>query len=183
MGGGEDGQQRIATYIKALLVQPVSWDSHIVTGPLMDSKQVRHFKRELIKNGLAQQVRINRFSPRLQSLLQDSDAVVSMAGYNSCAEIMQSGVPAVLMPRCHPRKEQLIRAQRLEAMGLAQCVSSDDPLILRKAVENALDSKDTVDHLPSLNGLSRLCEIIGELLGLGEKQTSFDQQRLKITAE
>ena len=181
MGGGEDGQQRIATYIKALLAQPVSWDSHIVTGPLMDSKQVRHFKRELHKNGLAQQVRINRFSPRLQSLLQDSDAVVSMAGYNSCAEIMQSGVPAVLMPRCHPRKEQLIRAQRLEAMGLAQCVSSDDPLILRKAVENALDSKDTVDHLPSLNGLSRLCEIIGELLGSGEKQTSFDQQRLKIT--
>ena len=184
MGGGEDGAERIEAYIDALLVSPVHWDSHIVTGPLMDQVRVRHFKRRIYRHGLADQVRISRFLPNLPRLLQESDAVVSMAGYNSCAEIMQSGVAAVLMPRCHPRKEQLIRARRLEEMGLAQCVVGENPADIRKAVESALDKPDTKSQVPSLDGLGRLCSIIGELLGSEKDQfQSCDAGQLKIAAD
>ncbi|MFT5139472.1 MAG: putative glycosyltransferase [Lysobacterales bacterium] len=181
MGGGEDGQQRIEAYLNALMIAPVDWDSHIVTGPLLDSMEVRRLKRRIRKSDLTEQVRISQFFPNIPQLLQDSDAVVSMAGYNSCAEILQSGVQAVLMPRSFPRQEQLIRAGRFEKMGLAQCVVSEDPGILRQAVEKALSKRRSQVKVPSLDGLNRLCTLIWNILG--QPTESIEQPQLKIAAD
>ena len=170
MGGGEDGQERIDTYIKVLKEKPVPWDTHIVTGPLMDSSHVRHYKHEIYRMELTDQVRIYRFCAYMPRLLQESDAVVSMAGYNSCAEIMQSRIPSVLMPRQKPRKEQLIRARRLQEMGLTQCVTGDDPAQLRDAIEQALGRPGPKDGYPSLGGLDALCGTISELTNIGSGQ-------------
>ena len=163
MGGGEDGTAKIQQYLDALRLAPSDWDSHIVTGPLMDKAQVRHFRRQVQKSGLADQVRISHFHADMMSLLQSADAVVSMAGYNSCAEILKTGTPAVLMPRTHPRKEQLIRAQRLQELGLAKCITSDDAGALRSAVETALAQKQGPGYLPNLNGRQSMCRIIESL--------------------
>ena len=163
MGGGEDGQERVDTYMKVLEDKALRWDTHIITGPLMDSAQVRHYKHEIYRMGLADSVRIYRFCTYLPRLLQESDAVVSMAGYNSCAEIMQSKIPAILMPREKPRKEQLIRAIRLEEMGLARCVLSADPQQLRDAIEQALARPGPSEGYPSLGGLDSLCGMISKL--------------------
>ncbi|MFQ6005293.1 MAG: glycosyltransferase family protein [Woeseia sp.] len=183
MGGGEDGQQRVDTYIRALKGRSADWDSHIVTGPLMDPSKVRHYKHEIHRLGLADRVRINRFCAYLPRLLQESDAVVSMAGYNSCAETMQSRVPAILMPRLQPRKEQLIRARRLEQMGLVKCISDADPERLRDAIEQALDRPDSLKGYPSLNGLDALCDMIGGLITAGAQQVDRHVvSRLKIGA-
>ncbi len=167
MGGGEDGQQMVDAYISALKRRPTDWDTHIVTGPLMDPTKVRHYKHEIRGLGLADRVRINRFCAYLPRLLQESDAVVSMAGYNSCVEIMQSRVPAILMPRLQPRKEQLIRAQRLEQMGLSKCIVEADPEQLIDAVERALERKSPMKGYPSLEGLDTLCDIISSLIAKG----------------
>ena len=163
MGGGEDGQERVDNYLNVLKDKAVTWNTHIVTGPLMDSAKVRHYKHEIYRMGLADQVRIYRFCTYLPRLLQESDAVVSMAGYNSCAEIMQSKIPAILMPREKPRKEQLIRAKRLEEMGLARCILGADPQQLRGAIEQALAQPGPSKAYPSLGGLDSLCGIISEL--------------------
>jgi predicted glycosyltransferase len=184
VGGGEDGFQRIESYIDALLLQPAYWDSHVVTGPLMDPADVRHFKRKVYRNGLADQVRITRFHQNLPRLLQDSDAVVSMAGYNTCAEIMQSGVPAVLLPRIQPRKEQLIRARRLEELGIAQCVTGDVPTLIRHAVEQALERPVLSGPTPSISGLERVGDIISRLLQASSVPTVFhSKDRLRFAAE
>ncbi len=183
MGGGEDGQQRVDTYIRALKDSPAAWDTHIVTGPLMDPAKVRHYKRQIHGLGLADRVRINRFCAYLPRLLQESDAVVSMAGYNSCAEIMQSRVPAILMPRLQPRKEQLIRAQRLEQMGLAKCVVGADSEQLRDAIEQALERQDSMEGYPSLDGLGTLCDMISSLITTGAEQAGkYAVSKLKIGA-
>ena len=170
MGGGEDGQQWVDTYIRVLKDRPADWDTHIVTGPLMDSAKIRHYKRVIHRLGLADRVRISRFCAYLPRLLQESDVVVSMAGYNSCAEIMQSRVPAVLTPRLQYRKEQLIRAQRLEEMGLAKCVKDTDPEQLRDAIEQALQRQDPIKGYPSLDGLDTLCGIVRNLITTGAEQ-------------
>jgi len=184
MGGGEDGGDRIESYLEALMIRPVAWDSHIVTGPLMDQGQARHFKRVVHRNGLADRVRVSRFYPDLPNLLHESDAVVSMAGYNSCAEIMQSGVPAVLMPRCHPRKEQLIRATRFEELGLAHCVVGNNPEVIRQAVETALEGRQSPQQVPRLDGLDEFCRIVEELLGSDPSGNQrFHDHSLKIAAE
>jgi len=163
MGGGQDGRENIETYLDALALQPVHWTSHIIAGPLMETGMVRHFKRRIQRMGLTHQVRVSRFHANLPHLLQAADAVVSMAGYNSCAEILQSRLPAVLLPRTEPRQEQLIRARRLDEMGLARCVANPDPQSLRQAVEEALARPDTLPGGIDLNGVNRVCELISEV--------------------
>jgi predicted glycosyltransferase len=150
----------------------------------MDPAKIPHYRHEIHSLGLADRVRISRFCSSLPRLLQESDAVVSMAGYNSCAEIMQSRVPAILMPRLQPRKEQLIRAQRLEQMGLVKCVADADPEQLRDAIEQALERQDPIQGYPSLDGLDTMCDMISSLITTGTKHArSYSVSKLRIGAE
>jgi predicted glycosyltransferase len=84
-----------------------------------------------------------------------------MAGYNSCSEILQSGVPAVLLPRSFPRKEQLIRATRLADLGWVRTLpdAAPEPQELFAAVEAALISPGRIRPEADLNGLPNLCSI------------------------
>lgn len=166
VGGGDDGMQRIRNYLDSLQLGPVGWVSRIVTGPLMPLQQVQAYKREIKQGGLRGQVKVSRFHGDMPGLMHQADAVVSMAGYNSCLEILQSGTPAVLMPREHMRQEQSIRAHRLAELGLAQSVPAGDARLLRGAVETALASKRHPPVSLNLDGLATLCEEIGEMIGL-----------------
>lgn len=155
VGGGEDGYERIESYIDALALSPVDWRTEIVTGPLMPEDRVNTLSKRVFSLGLSEDVMISRFIPDMQQKLQSSDAVVSMAGYNSCAEIMLSKVPAILMPRQEPRQEQLIRALRLEQLGLARCLCHLDPHSLRRLVIAALQSGPVRATAPAMDGLAQ----------------------------
>lgn len=167
MGGGEDGAQRVETYLDALAMGPAEWTSHIITGPLMDRARVRYCKEQVHRLGLTRQVKISRFHSNIPRLLRRSDAVVGMAGYNSCTEIIQSRIPAVFLPRTHPRKEQLIRARRLQDLGLASCIEDLDPIAVRAAVEQALSKTETRPNCIRLDGLDGLCGIVARMLTVG----------------
>ena len=164
VGGGEDGGERIECYLAALALEAAAWTSHIITGPLMPLSRVRHYKRMVHRLGLSEHVRISRFHADIPRLLRESDAVVSMAGYNSCAEILQSRVPAVLLPRTAPRKEQLIRARRFQELQLATCIEDLDPRMVRTATEAALRNTGSCGTSVSLGGLGELCSMVSGLL-------------------
>jgi len=159
-GGGEDGGRHINKYIDALELAAVPWDSHIVTGPLVSDPWVRDIKRRVYGLGLAEQVRVSQFMPNIPSKLQQSDAVVSMAGYNTCSEIMQSGLPSILLPRQVPRREQLIRAKRLEQLGLADCLVDPSAEVLRERIMAALEQGRRPSVYPSLDGVDKICEML-----------------------
>lgn len=161
VGGGEDGEGRIETYLEALELAPVPWRTTIVLGPLADAARARVFKR---RARALPGVKLQRFHADIPHLLTECDAVVSMAGYNSVVEILQSRVPSVLCPRSFPRREQLMRAERLAALGLANCLPAPTPERLRAAVERALASGPVRATLPPLDGAERLCEVALELL-------------------
>ena len=150
----------------SLRLGAVDWFSKIVTGPLMPLDQVRAFKQEVKHGGLRGQVKITRFHGDIPGLMHQSDAIVSMAGYNSCLEILQSGTPAVLMPRVRMRQEQSIRSSRLAELGLAQNVPPGDARLLRRAVEAALASRRHPAVSLNLDGLENLCDEIGRTTGL-----------------
>jgi predicted glycosyltransferase len=97
------------------------------------------------------------------SLFQTADAIVCMAGYNTCAEVMRCAKPAVFLPRTTPRREQALRAQRLERLGLGRCLVEPEPAALADAVEGALATEIQTDNLPALDGAKKLCEITREL--------------------
>ena len=165
-GGGGDGIERAQAYLQALALAPVTWDSHIITGPLMDDKLKRSLREQAKNIQPIGAIKIQKFHRNIPALLRKVDAVVSMAGYNSCVEILQSGVPAVLLPRSFPRKEQLIRASLMAKRGWVAVLpeADPDPQNLLTAVETALASPQRKRSPADLNGLGRLCEIIHELL-------------------
>jgi len=182
-GGGSDGIERAETYLDSLEGTQPHWDSHIITGPLMAPAAVRRIRARARKLQPISSVRIHRFHGNLPGLLRRADAVVSMAGYNTCAEILQSGIPAVLLPRTFPRKEQLIRATRLAELGWVKTLPAEnpDPRELFDAVESALASGRRKPAEADLNGLRRLGEIIvAELQALGRLERA--QRSLPTTS-
>ena len=181
-GGGGDGARRAECYLRALSSTTVTWDSHIITGPLMDAEIKREIRKLAKKIQPIGSVRVQRFNRNIPALLQQVDAVVSMAGYNSCAEILQSGTPAVLLPRSFPRKEQLIRATRMAELGWMTVLpeAKPDPQVLLKAVERALVSSRQNRPEADLNGLGKLSQIILEQLqtaGLAENMPQLAPMR------
>ena len=165
-GGGSDGARRAESYLRALATAPVYWDSHIITGPLMDANVKQDLRKWAKRIQPIGSVKVKRFHRNIPDLLRQVDAVVSMAGYNSCAEILQSGVPAVLLPRSFPRKEQLIRATRMAELGWLTVVpeAEPDPQVLFKAIEAALSSPRRTNPEADLNGLRNLSQVILEQL-------------------
>ncbi len=167
-GGGNDGAQRAEHYLEALTLQPVHWDSHIVTGPMMSPDMVRRLKEMARKVTPAGSVSVKRFHRNLPSLMPQFDAIVSMAGYNSCAEILQSGVPAIFLPRSFPRQEQLIRAVRLAQRGWAITMPQErpDPHCLLDVIETAINTPRVSRTEADLDGLRNLSALVGQHLGI-----------------
>ncbi len=162
-GGGEDGAERIDAYLSCLELGGVEWESVIVGGPLLDTREARRLRRRADELG---SVRMHRFHADLPHLLAQCQAVVSMAGYNTCAEILQSRKPSVLLPRMSPRREQAIRAERFMGLGLAHNCSDLERKRLRRSVESALERRILSGPIPNLNGARRVCEFASELLSI-----------------
>ena len=173
-GGGNDGAQRAEHYLKALTMQRVSWDSHIVTGPMMSLDMVRRLKEMARVVQPPGSVSVKRFHRNLPSLMPQFDAIVSMAGYNSCAEILQSGVPAIVLPRSFPRQEQLIRAVRLAQCGWAITMPQErpDPQCLIEVIDTAINTARKPRPEADLDGLRNLSALVGQHLGIKLEETN-----------
>jgi predicted glycosyltransferase len=127
-GGGGDGAPVMERFIDFVAKQRPHIRVTIVTGPLLSER--RRARVAAATSGLPN-VTVQRFVPKMERLLAEADGVISMAGYNSVAELLAAGTPAFLFPRTHPRLEQWIRATRLAPhapfdIGLVDAVQPED---------------------------------------------------------
>jgi len=138
VGGGDDGEPMLQAFLDAHERDPaLPAQLLILTGPLMNGDLAASLRaRARGRPG----VTVIDFDPDLPALLAAADVVVSMAGYNTMSEILRSGVPAVVVPRVHPRLEQWMRASALQALGLCRVVPPAEATgeRLRAEVEAAL---------------------------------------------
>jgi predicted glycosyltransferase len=139
-GGGGDAADLLRTFIGAWprIAKMGREKGLLVTGPLMPEADRAELEQLAARAGLD----LIRSSTSMLSLIGAADVVVSMGGYNSVVESLSARRPLVIYPRTSPRKEQLIRAQMLERLGLASVVlpgpaASDE---LGHAVLRALDA-------------------------------------------
>jgi predicted glycosyltransferase len=160
MGGGEDGAKRIERVLDALELREADFDTTLILGPLLDSEGSRALKR---RARAATRVSVHQFHADLPRLLAESQAVVSMAGYNSVAEILQVGLPAVLLPRTFPRREQALRAERLARLGQVRSLESPSAEELRAAIDEQIARPRQVASSLDLDGRSRVAEIVAGL--------------------
>lgn len=172
-GGGQDGVQRVELYLDSI-ERGVDWSSIVVLGPLMNPGAAARLRD---RAEALDHVYVHDAHPDLRCLLSASDAVVSMAGYNTCTEIIRSRVPSVLLPRVFPRQEQKIRAERLANLGLANTLAEPDADALREAVEAALVSNPDWERAPRLDGSARACDILLDELDAARRADAAPSSR------
>jgi predicted glycosyltransferase len=114
-GGGQIGARLLGPLLEGLCRSgmPAGVHLHAFTGPYMDPDDARRLMA-------MSQVRcqVARFADNFIDLLAAADLSVSMGGYNTCMNVLASGVPALIWPSPLDR-EQRLRARRLERIGAA----------------------------------------------------------------
>jgi predicted glycosyltransferase len=123
-GGGNVGSALLEAVLKAheLLVEVKPIQLHIFTGPFMAEDEFFSLKK---RAGAGAGVRVERFTGEFLSFLAGADLAISMAGYNTCMNILVTGVPALVWPFAQNR-EQRMRAEKLAAMGALSLLEDHD---------------------------------------------------------
>jgi predicted glycosyltransferase len=114
-GGGRVGQDLLKTAIEAhaLLIGEKQLRLCVFTGPFMAEA---NFSTLSDRVASLPGVLLERFTTDFLSYLAAADLSISMAGYNTCMNILAAGVPALVLPFAQNR-EQRIRAEKLAALG------------------------------------------------------------------
>lgn len=167
VGGGQDGYALADCFARAAL--PAGTTGLIVTGPFMPVAAREQLAERLRGRG---DMRLLSFVDEPGPLLRRADAVVTMGGYNTVCEILAYDKPALIVPRVQPRREQLIRAQRLLELGLADMLHPDalspDALggWLRRDRSTAVEARRRID----MGALDRLPGLVDGLFATLEEQ-------------
>jgi predicted glycosyltransferase len=178
-GGGEDGYKLVEIYLSALSLLPEAnhCKSLIICGPEMPPNQKQLIYQATSNNP---QIETWEFTDDLMSYIRAADVIVSMAGYNTVCEILSANKSAVLIPRYHPSKEQLIRAKQLDDLDISLAIYPENfhQEQLKQYLVNQLNFSNKVNkHRLNMNGLSNVKNYIHMLLN----QTKFASNFHKFT--
>lgn len=156
LGGGQDGAALASALVAA--PRPAGTALVLVAGPyLPGTTRARLHRAAAVDPGL----RVVDFTTSAAAWLATAAAVVCMGGYNTVTEVLATDTPALVVPRCRPRSEQLVRARRLSERGLVDDLHPDalGPGVLgdwfAAAVRRPRATRAGVD----LDGLTRVPEL------------------------
>jgi predicted glycosyltransferase len=137
MGGGEDGFRILQTFIHATSGMP--WQGVAVAGPMMPAEQMKTLQRAATEAG----VFFEPFIAGLESVIGSFDALVCMGGYNTLLEGALASVPTLCVPRMTPRREQEMRAQRFQELGLLRMIQPGELEVsrMRQDLTRLLESR------------------------------------------
>lgn len=136
-GGGGDGDALIDWVISAYEYDPdAPYPALMVFGPFMQAEFQADFLR---RTAQIPKIEAITFDPDIENLIARAAGVVAMGGYNTFCEVLSFDKPALIVPRTMPRREQLIRAERAEELGLLKCLVDDDirdPAVMATALRH-----------------------------------------------
>ncbi|MDP6388972.1 MAG: glycosyltransferase [Alphaproteobacteria bacterium] len=166
-GGGGDGDAMMDWTMRAYEADPeLPYPAVFVLGPFMRSEM----QNELMERGARlDRVEVVAFDSHMELLMKKSSGVVAMGGYNTFCEIISLDKRALIIPRSHPRQEQLIRARRADELGLVRMLTDDsisDPQVmidaLRALPAQRLPSEAKIPNL--LGGQAKVGDLAGQSL-------------------
>lgn len=121
-GGGNVGTPLLETVIKAIEYMKMGQNLYlyVFAGPFMDKSDFENLQKLAVKR-----MQIARFTPDFLSYLAAADLSVSMAGYNTCMNILAAQVPSLIWPFSQNR-EQRLRAERLSRLKAMDVLDNKD---------------------------------------------------------
>jgi predicted glycosyltransferase len=168
-GGGGDGATMLDWVLRAYEQSAdLPYPGVLVLGPFMQPSLQREFLDRVER---LERVTALTFDTHIEVLMERAAGIVAMGGYNTFCEILSFDKRALLIPRSAPRREQLLRARRAQALGLVQMLDAqlhDDAAVMAKALREMpsqkLPSEAEVTGL--LSGLTTLNNLVeGHILG------------------
>ncbi|MCA9028470.1 MAG: hypothetical protein KDA86_24885 [Planctomycetaceae bacterium] len=161
VGGGQDGVALSRAFCQSQL--PKGSQGVLLTGPCMPEEDRNELRILANRNG---EVKVIEQLVEADVLIEAADRVIAMGGYNTVCSILSFGKPALIVPRVHPRREQLIRAQRMADIGLIDYLHPDGlspealTIWMQADISRLTRQKQSVD----LNGLERINKLFGDLI-------------------
>lgn len=161
VGGGQDGVRLAQAFVDARM--PEGRAGVVIAGPFM----AREEREALCRRAQAARSKIHVFDfiSEPLALLARAEKVVAMGGYNSVCEILALRKPALIVPRTAPRREQLIRSDRLARLG---CIEVANPEHLSVDVISDWLSRPPWPRRASaaidMSGLTRAPEYLQEVI-------------------
>ena len=160
VGGGQDGFRLAAAFARIEL--PAGAEGIIVTGPFMPAEHVEALRQSIAGRD---DIALLDFVADPQALLATASDVIAMGGYNTVCEILPLPARALVVPRMRPRREQLIRVQRMAEIGLLDVLHPSD--LDERALEAWLASSEIERPARTgqvaLDGLERIPQLLDAL--------------------
>jgi predicted glycosyltransferase len=120
VGGGQDGAALALAFARAQ--HPPGTDAVIITGPYIDPESLARLRQLAAQRA---HLEVLEFVAEPTRILRDAEYVVCMGGYNTVCEVIAFEKPALVVPRISPRREQIVRAERLAALDIIDMLHPD----------------------------------------------------------
>ncbi len=179
-GGGSDGAALVHCFLTGLQngARLTNYESLVVCGPEMDAEQQREFCS--LAAGIAG-CEFSDFSHDMVAEIRNADLVVCMGGYNTICEVQSLATPSIVVPRCRPVREQLMRAERMASAGLLTMIHPDNlsTTTLQQQISARLQDLDSASRVPRSSAsidLSGLATASTALLDLLNSENTSQQQ-------
>ncbi len=164
LGGGEDGAEYLHQIADSLhRLSENDLNAVVVTGPFLPNSDYAAFYAKVYQLG---NVRCMKFSSNMKELITKANLIVSMGGYNTFCEIVSMGKRPLILPRVRPRKEQLIRAQIFNNLGVCDYIDPDvlsGEVLSNRIIELLSERRQPMTHF-NVNGLENTRGHIQEYL-------------------
>jgi predicted glycosyltransferase len=164
IGGGRVGHELLDAVLAAETQLPRPHQMHILTGPHVPAATWQHLQARVAQRP---HVRLERHTTEFQTRLRQADLSLSMAGYNTCMDIVAAGVRALVYPFAeHENREQTLRARKLEQLGYLNVLTPAqlEPATLAAEIVRCLQAPLPVPSALDLSGAPRTAELLTALL-------------------
>jgi predicted glycosyltransferase len=157
-GGGKVGFDLLYAVIRAFAKIAIVKKAYlqVFTGPFMEEDSFLYLR----KMG-TDRISVLRFTPDFPAYLAAADLSVSMAGYNTCMNIVAARVPSLVWPFSQNR-EQRLRAERISKMGGMRILENGDmdPIKLAKLMTYRINDPRRFDYPIELDGADHTADWI-----------------------
>ena len=142
-GGGRSGYRLLTSVIDAceLLRDRLPVRLEVFTGPFMENEEFRNLTARTSAG-----FRIRRYTKRFLDYLYAADLSVSLAGYNTCMNLLVTGVPALVYPYSR-QQEQPLRANKIKTLLPMKILNTADiqPARLSDHMDQSLHRPEVKD--------------------------------------
>jgi len=159
-GGGQVGGPLLTAAISAFELFQEQTPAHleVFTGPFLDDPLFDGLARRQSRT-----IRVRRFTEDFPALLAAADLSLSMAGYNTCMNLVAAGIPALVYPFGQNR-EQRLRAEKIAHSAPWRILEPEDlaPERLAGLMSRSMSAPRNLELAIDLNGAAHSARWLAE---------------------